>query len=133
MKFNFKSAGFKSDSKKFNSDLNNASRSNLPIGIKTPISLGTGKTKIFEMNNTAIDQVEDNLKNLIMTNQGERLGRFNLGCNLKSLLFERTSLDQEFSQIASENIIDQIKLYIPSITVENINFLPNVKWNLEKK
>ena len=127
MKFNFKSAGFKNDDKKFNSDLNSSSRKKNPIGIKTPVSLGQGKTKIFEMNNTVVEQIEDNLKNLVMTNQGERLGRFNFGCNLKSLLFERTSLDQEFDQIASEKILDQVKQYIPLINIESIDFKVNTK------
>jgi phage baseplate assembly protein W len=69
-----------------------------------------------------IDQFKDNLRNLVQTNQGERLGRFNFGCNLKSLLFERSNLDNEFNEKATQNIIEQVKTYLPLFQIDDIAF-----------
>ena len=41
-----------------------------PVGIKTPLALGTGRSGIFQMNFNSFDQVADNLKNLILMNSG---------------------------------------------------------------
>ena len=39
------------------------------------------------MNTDPVRQLADNFRNLIMTNHGERLGRYNYGANLNSLIF----------------------------------------------
>ena len=43
-----------------------------PIGIKTPIRLKKGT--LFDMSYEVSDQIADNLRNLLLTNKGERLG-----------------------------------------------------------
>jgi phage baseplate assembly protein W len=61
-----------------------------PIGIKTPIELGVGTqgSDLFRMHTSLLAQVADNLRNLIMTNHGERLGLYDYGANLLPLTFE---------------------------------------------
>ena len=58
-----------------------------PIGLKTPLQLGNG-TNIFKMHYSLEDSIKDNLRNLVMTNTGERLGRPNFGANLMELALE---------------------------------------------
>jgi phage baseplate assembly protein W len=63
-----------------------------PIGIKTPVELSTKRSGLFKMHYSVPDQIADNLRNLILTNYGERLGRYDYGANLRPLAFELTSL-----------------------------------------
>ena len=128
MKFNFKSTGYKVDNNRFKvKDHKKESIKNIPLGIRTPVSFGKKNTNLFEMNYNPIDQIKDNLRNLVQTNAGERLGRYNFGCSLSSLLFESISLGQEYEGVATKQIIDQVKKYIPILQIDNINF------NVEKK
>ena len=54
-----------------------------------------------------------------MTNHGERLGMFNFGANLNSLLFEYSN-SPNLEQVVSEAIINITAKFIPSITVTNV-------------
>ena len=58
-----------------------------PIGLKTPLSIGK-KHGIWQMHTDAHKQIADNLRNLILTNHGERLGNYFFGANLGKLVFE---------------------------------------------
>ena len=67
----------------------------LPIGISTPMMLGTGNDGIFKMHRNIGSQIADNLRNLILTDHGERLGLHDFGANLGPILFSYTSPDWE--------------------------------------
>lgn len=69
----------------------------VPIGIKTPLRLGK-KYGIFDMYTNIADTLHDNLRNLILTNWGERLGLYYFGANLRPLTTEyanQESFDSE--------------------------------------
>ena len=82
-----------------------------PYGIKTPLSLGEGRSGIFTMHFNPLSQIEDNLRNLILTNHGERLGNFTYGCNLRPLTTELSNQD-DFDQLAMERISSSVKRYM---------------------
>lgn len=64
----------------------------MPVGIQTPVRSGVRETDgIFAMHYDLADQVNDNLRNLIETNWGERVGLYDFGANLQELLFEITA------------------------------------------
>lgn len=108
----FKSVGDTQDSEKFKS-----SRAlDLPYGIKTPLSRGRGV--IFKMTTDMRDQVHDNLKNLILTNSGERLGNFTIGANINSLLTENLASDS-FDLRAMTKIKNSVKLYMPYVELKD--------------
>jgi phage baseplate assembly protein W len=89
-----------------------------PIGIKTPVEIdGTGES-LFKMNLEIADQVSDNLKNLILTNWGERVGKYNFGANLRPLLTEFTNKDN-FDQEAMIRINTATSKWMPYISLEN--------------
>jgi phage baseplate assembly protein W len=71
----------------------------IPIGIRTPLRYGN--KSLFEMNDDLFDQIRDNLKNLIMTNHGERLVFFDFGANLSELSTERISREDYDQEVAS--------------------------------
>jgi phage baseplate assembly protein W len=99
--FNFKSSGKKITNRKFT----NIPKSFIelkPIGIKTPLEI-KNTADLYKMHTSPEDQFKDNIKNFLLTNAGERLGRYNYGANLSQFLFD-LSYVEEYKQ----NIINQI-------------------------
>ncbi len=90
------------------------STSVIPFGIKTPLELdGTG-ADLFVMNMTLADQVTDNLRNLIQTNWGERVGNYRFGGNLRELLMEYTNME-DFNTEAMTRINTAVSEYMPYV------------------
>ena len=76
-----------------------------------------------------------NLRNLLLTNRGERLGLFNFGSNLSELVFEYQNRD-DFTQEVSKRITESVETYIPSIEINDISIQEidkNKKFNLNEK
>lgn len=88
------------------------------IGIKLPITYDSGDG--FTMLKTLDDTVKQNLKMLILTNPGERVMEPEFGVGIQQFLFSNFSENVE-SQI-SEKIKTQVRRYMPSVVVHNINF-----------
>lgn len=86
----------------------------LPIGFKTPLELDTEKNSIFKMHYKLGDQLSDNLRNLILTNKGERLGFYDFGANLRPLLTEFAN-KEAFDQEAMRRIKTTCTTYMPFI------------------
>lgn len=84
--YDFRSVGILED--EFNTTTDSQEKTNPPIGIKTPIQMASRVGTVFEMHNTLILSIRDNLKNLIATNHGERLMLPSFGANLRDLLFD---------------------------------------------
>lgn len=87
-----------------------------PIGIKTPVSFAQTGNSMFDMSYDIGTQISDNLKNLLLTNSGERLMMGDLGASLKDLAYD----------LSSENVIDEalqrisstVSKYMPFIKLE---------------
>ena len=95
-----------------------------PIGIKTPMSLSNNGNP-YTMNTTIESQIQDNLKNLLMTNWGERLGIYDYGTNLRLLLADMSNdpnLDGEVMKL----INNTVSKFMPFIALEtfDMKFLP---------
>ena len=87
----------------------------LPIGIKTPLQLNSDGG-FFKMHFENSDQIADNLRNLILTNHGERLLHYDFGANLRSLTF---NLGQEdFDNEAILRIKRAVNKYMPYVSLE---------------
>ena len=57
---------------------------NIPIGIQLPFN---GQSGLFTSTFTSIDQAISNLKNLLLTNKGERVMQPAFGTDLSRILF----------------------------------------------
>lgn len=113
--FNFKSSGNRVSDREITPKNTVKQRD---IGIKTPLSNYQGR-QIFDMHNEPAAQVKDNLKNLILTNAGERLGLYDFGADLSALLFDLTSnasVETEFV----DRINTAVQKYMPGIEVEEV-------------
>jgi phage baseplate assembly protein W len=106
--FSFKSSGVtKVDA------IANALPAALPvIGILTPLALGT--TDIVVTSTNLADQLTDNLRNLILTNWGERLGFYDFGANLRPLTANLVSQD-DFDSSAITAIRTAVGRWMPYI------------------
>lgn len=94
-------------------------KSVIPYGIKTPMQLGT-KEGLFAMNYRLEDQFADNLRNLLLTNWGERVGLYQFGANLKPLTTEFVSQD-DFDSEAIVRIKDAVEKWMPFIDLEDFS------------
>jgi phage baseplate assembly protein W len=87
-----------------------------PIGIKTPIQLNNGS--LFSMHYKLSDQITDNLRNLIMTNKGERLGNPAFGTDLRKTQYNTANKeDAEIEMMAK--IQNAVKIFMPFVQLEN--------------
>lgn len=110
--YNFKSSGKTSTQQSIEALIKSAT----PVGIKTPLQLGT-QEGIFAMNYNLPDQVHDNLRNLLQTNWGERLGFYDFGANLRSLMSDLVSQD-DFDAQAVSRISVAVGRWMPYINLD---------------
>jgi len=87
-----------------------------PIGIKTPLTLGNDD--LLTMNYVLASQLTDNLRNLVMTNWGERLGFYDYGANLRPLMADLVSLD-DFDSEAITRIRTAVQRWMPYIDLQD--------------
>lgn len=89
----------------------------IPIGIKTPLRFGN--TSLFEMHTDLFDQIRDNLRNLILTNWGERLGLYDFGGNLNELAAERLARE-DYDQEVAFRIKRAVDKWMPYVALEEL-------------
>jgi len=92
-------------------------RSVIPIGIKTPIRYGNAA--LFEMHTDLFDQIRDNLRNLILTNWGERLGQYDFGANLFELAAERLARE-DYDQEIAFRIRAAVEKWMPYVVLQEM-------------
>ena len=119
--FNFKSSGFKTtDRIVTNVGQDPAVR---PIGIKTPLEFSKKSGRqLFHMNDNPVIHLKDNLRNLLLTEKGERLGMPEYGCGIRDFLFDLTSIP-DYESVIIGVITEQIETYMPFLQINNIEIL----------
>lgn len=78
-----------------------------------------GETGYFEQAFTSYDQAKSNLKNLLLTSEGERVMQPDFGVGLHRLLFE--PLDGQLEQKLEEVITTKVNYWLPYITIDTID------------
>ena len=94
---------------------------NVKIGIDLPIRRYRGIDGFFATTSTTIEAVKNNIKNLLQTEEGERLFQPSLGLNLKKLLFEHITNENLLS--IQDAILDRLEFWLPFVEVRNIEVL----------
>lgn len=74
----------------------------------------------YQMNNSLIEVVRQNLKMLILTSPGERIMIPDFGVGLKRFLFE--NFTPSLKDSITEKIDEQIRLYMPSVMLMDVLF-----------
>jgi len=86
----------------------------VPFGFKTPLEFDYNGSSIFKMHYSLSDQISDNLKNLILTNNGERLAFYSFGANLRPLLTEFAN-KEAFDAEVMKRIKKTASIYMPYV------------------
>jgi phage baseplate assembly protein W len=97
---------------------------NIAIGVSLPFN-GPG---VFNKTYTTKDQIKSNLINLLLTDVGERVMNPTFGCNLKRFLFE--GITDSNIELLVNSLGNSISVYVPEITVTNIEIVPTPDSNL---
>ena len=91
------------------------------IGISLPLEYGT--QGFFNQTKTTLQQVSHNIKNLLLTQKGERLGNPTFGSNLMRVLFEPDNQDIEAK--VEEAIRSAITEWLPFVEVVDVKAKSN--------
>jgi phage baseplate assembly protein W len=86
-----------------------------PIGIKTPMRFSENFGDLLEMHTNQFDAIRDNLRNLLLTNYGERLGHYDFGGNLITVVNE---LAHDGHSKAMALISLAVQKYMPFIALQ---------------
>ena len=86
----------------------------VPIGIATPVSLGTNS--LLKMHTSQLKVISDNFRNMLMTNHGDRLGFYDFGANLEELTFELGSESADAE--ATRRIAKTTAKYMPFVSLD---------------
>ena len=85
------------------------------VSIKTPLRFADNTGDLFEMHSDQISAIRDNLRNLINTNYGERLGHYDFGANLITVVHELGSEDGD--RVAMALIARAVSKYMPFVSL----------------
>jgi len=86
-------------------------------GLTLPVKKGS--TGFFEQSFSSFEQAKSNLKNLLLTKQGERVMQPNFGTGLHSLLFEQ--MTDDFENKLTETITKSVGYWLPYINIEEVD------------
>lgn len=92
-----------------------------PIGIITPLRLGQNNDGLLGMHYTVKDTMKNNLRDLIMTNWGERLALYDYGANLGPLVTEYEFGKEAFDNAAMERISYAVNKWMPYVQLEGFD------------
>lgn len=99
-----------------------------PIGFKTPLRFGDNADGVFAMHYSLTDQLHDNLRNLIITNWGERVALYTFGANLRELVTEFTTLDA-FDGEAIQRIANAVTTWMPFVQPQSFESVVDNQYN----
>ena len=86
------------------------------IGLSLPLQM---TTNTFNQTYDNLVQLQSNVKNLLLTQKGERLAQPTFGSDLQKLVFEPN--DGELEEKISNAIESAISQWLPQLTVEKID------------
>ena len=89
---------------------------NIYVGIEFPLDYN--ETGFFRKTKTIRQQVKSNIRNLILTQKGERIFQPNFGSNLKKLLF--TQITPESLKSLEDDIRQSMSTWLPYVNINNL-------------
>ena len=105
-------------------------RSTLELDLDPDVTIGLGLPMqhdevngFFPGTSTTLTQTGSNIRNLLLTNKGERVGQPTFGADIMKVLFEQMS-DELINQVES-NISEAMAEWLPHVTVSKLNVEPD--------
>ena len=88
------------------------------FGLKFPLEYNNQQGGFFPTSKTIKEQASSNLKNLLLTNKGERVGQPDFGCGITSILFEQ--ITEGLGARIEESIRESVGKWLPYIELVNV-------------
>jgi len=95
--------------------------SNVKVGLDLPIRRDDSGDGWFASTKTTIEAVKNNIRNLLNTNQGERLMQPEIGLDLRGLLFNQ--IDEDVIIGVQNSILDTFEYWLPFVEVRDIQII----------
>lgn len=92
---------------------------NVYIGLALPIR--PDDNNIFSLTKNSFDQVRHNLRNLLLTNVGERVYQPEFGSRLRELCFEQ--LDESLPQRIEDEVRRAVNFWLPYVNIVEVETL----------
>ena len=92
------------------------------IGLSLPMKHDDAKG-FFPGTTTTLSQTGSNIRNLLLTNKGERVGQPTFGADIMKVLFEQMG-DELINQVES-SISEAMAEWLPHVTVSKLNVEPD--------
>jgi len=101
-------------------------RSALELDLDPDVTIGLGLpmehddvSGFFPGTSTTLSQTGSNIRNLLLTNKGERVGQPTFGCGLLKVLFE--PLSDDLINDVETNISEAMAEWLPHVTINKLN------------
>lgn len=102
-----------------------------PIGITIPFNNPNG---IFYLSFTNVKQVLSNLKNLLLTARGERYMLPTFGTDIRTILFENITTEEDFLNRINSEIESAIQEWLPYLVIQELEtIIPSTQDNVIEK
>lgn len=88
------------------------------VGLDLPIVRGDVGDGYFASTSTTLEAVKNNIKNLLLTEAGERIMQPDFGLNLRRLLFEQ--MTDDLIIVIEEEIVNKMNFWLPFVNLEDI-------------
>ena len=92
----------------------------MPSGLTPKLPLIKGNSFDYELISSYQELVRQNLKNVLLTNPGERIMDPQFGVGVQTYLFSNFS--EGIQAELYDKIVDQVATYLPSVRIEKITF-----------
>ena len=92
------------------------------IGLELPMKHDDVKG-FFPGTGTTLSQTGSNIRNLLLTNKGERVGQPEFGCGLLKVLFE--PLSNDLITDVETNIAEAMAEWLPHVTINKLSVEPD--------
>ena len=89
------------------------------IGLTLPLEFDAATGGFFPGHSTTLTQASSNLRNLLLTNKGERVGHPDFGCGLLKVLFE--PMTDDLINDVETNISEAMAEWLPHVTINKLN------------
>tara|TARA_Y100001937_G_scaffold34354_1_gene49045 strand:- start:988 stop:1413 length:426 start_codon:yes stop_codon:yes gene_type:complete len=92
---------------------------NTYIGLALPLK--SDNNNVFQLTKNSFDQVRHNLKNLLLTNIGERVYQPEFGSRLRQICFEQ--LDDSLPTRVEDEVRRAVGFWLPYVNIESVETL----------
>lgn len=93
----------------------------MTIGFTFPFAQSTGSLGYLEPTSDVLSAIRSNVKNLLLTNWGERVMHYDFGCNMREFIFEPQT--PELRGVIATRVKDQLARWLPFLSLSELFIL----------